>query len=109
LLSKPQTARAAVAMLEKPSRAWRRDEIAAAASTSRATLVRDFRSLAAMTPLDFLTELRLNLARHKLASSDRPMAEIAEVAGYQSASAFSRAFQRRFDISPGSVRRTRIE
>jgi hypothetical protein len=34
LLSKPQTARAAVAMLEKPARAWRLDEIAAAASTS---------------------------------------------------------------------------
>ena len=83
LLSKPQTARAAIAMLDEPARAWRLDEIAAVANTSRATLVRDFRRLAAMTPLDFLTDLRLNRVRHRLASSNSTRADVAEEAGYQ--------------------------
>ena len=109
LLGEPQTARAVVAMLEEPARDWTLHELAIAATSSRATLARDFRRLAAMTPIGFLTDLRLTLARHHLAASSRPLAEIAMAAGYQSASAFGRAFQRRFGEAPGSIRHTRSE
>ena len=109
LLSEPQTARAVVAMLEEPGRDWHLDDLASVANSSRANLVRDFRRLAAMTPIGFLTDLRLTLARHRLAASARPLGEIAEEAGYQSVSAFSRAFQRRFGRAPGEIRRTRAD
>ena len=109
LLSEPQTARAAIVMLEDPARDWTLHDLATAANSSRATLARDFRRLAAMTPIGFLTDLRLTLAHHHLAASVRPLAEIAAAAGYQSASAFSRAFQRRFGRAPGSIRHTRAE
>ena len=109
LLSEPQTARAVVAMLDDPARDWTLQAIATAANSSRATLARDFHRLAAMTPIGFLTDLRLTLARHHLAASSRPLAEIAAAAGYQSASAFGRAFQRRFGQAPGSIRHTRTE
>lgn len=105
LLGQRQTARAVTAMLHDPGRPWSLDDIAASASTSRATLVRDFRRLAQMAPLGFLAELRLDLARHSLASSARPLADIALEVGYQSPSAFSRAFQRHFHLAPGEVRR----
>ncbi len=109
LLSQRQTARAVTAMLNDPARSWSLDDIAASANTSRATLVRDFRKLAQVAPLGFLTELRLGLARHSLSSSDRPLADIALEVGYQSQSAFSRAFHRRFHLAPGEIRPHRVQ
>ncbi len=107
LLSEPQTARVVRVMLDDPGRAWQLDELATMAGTSRASLVRDFRRLAGMAPFSFLADLRLSLARHRLASGAASLADVAEQAGYQSSSAFSRAFRRRFDRAPGDIRRTR--
>ena len=104
LLGQRQTARALAAMMHDLARAWTLDEIAASARTSRATLVRDFRRLAGATPFSVLAELRLGIARRELVSTDRPLADIAADVGYQSSSAFSRAFQRRFALTPGEVR-----
>ena len=104
LLGQRQTARALAAMMDQPARPWSLDEIAAVAKTSRATLVRDFRHLAKTTPFGVLAELRLGIARHSLLASDRSLADIAADVGYQSQSAFSRAFQRRFRRSPSEVR-----
>ena len=107
LLSQRQTARAVTAMLDDPARPWSLDDIAATANTSRATLVREFRKLAQVAPLGFLSELRLGLARQSLSGSDRSLADIAYDVGYQSESAFSRAFQRRFHVAPGEARKAR--
>ncbi len=104
LMGRRQTARALAAMLDDPGRSWSLDDIAACARTSRATLVRDFRRLAGIAPLGLLAELRLGLARQGLSRSDRPLADIAFEAGYRSQSAFSRAFQRRFHVTPGEMR-----
>jgi AraC family transcriptional regulator, activator of mtrCDE len=109
LLSQRQTARAVIAMLEDPARAWSLDDLAATANTSRATLVRDFRKLAQVAPLEFLAELRLGLARQSLSASNRPLADIAVEAGYQSQSAFSRAFQRRFNLAPSEIRQSHVK
>ena len=92
------------AVLEDPSRAWTLDELATHANASRASLVRLFRKTAQVSPLAFLTELRLELARHKLSESARPIAAIAAEVGYQSESAFSRAFQLRYGMRPGEAR-----
>ncbi|MET1026400.1 MAG: AraC family transcriptional regulator [Dongiaceae bacterium] len=105
LLSQPQTARIMAAILEDPAKSWTLDALAAKANASRATLVRLFQKTAGMAPLEFLTELRLGLARNKLANTHLPLAEIAAEIGYQSESAFSRAFSRRFGQPPGEARR----
>jgi AraC family transcriptional activator of mtrCDE len=93
-------------MLEALDRAWTLDELAHHAGASRATLVRIFQKTAGMAPLAFLAELRLGLARHKLQAGTDSLAEIAAEVGYQSESAFSRAFQRRYGMRPGEARRT---
>ena len=105
LLTQRQTARAVGALLAALERAWSLDELAAEAGASRATLVRLFQKTAGMAPLAFLTELRLGLARRKLIAGNVSLAAIAAEVGYQSESAFSRAFQRRYGMRPGEARR----
>jgi AraC family transcriptional activator of mtrCDE len=104
LLAHRQAGRALVAMLEDLGRAWTLDTLAARANASRASLVRMFRKLVHRPPLEFLSELRLELARRKLTTSSLPLGDIAAEIGYQSESAFSRAFRRRFGIPPGAAR-----
>lgn len=104
LLSHPQAGRAVAAMLDDPARPWTLDELALSANASRATLVRLFRKMAQVSPLAFLTELRLELARRKLLASNLPLATIGAELGYQSESAFSRAFQLRYGMRPGEAR-----
>jgi AraC family transcriptional regulator, activator of mtrCDE len=104
LLASRPTARPVNAMLRNPARAWTLDELADEAHVSRATLVRAFRHAAGMAPLNFLAELRLSLARRQLARTGAKLAQVASDVGYKSESAFSRAFLRRFGITPGEAR-----
>ena len=104
LLGHPQAGRAVAAMLAEPGRAWSLDELAGRANASRASLVRMFRRMAEMAPLAFLAELRLQLARRELSNTTLPLAEIAAGIGYQSESAFSRAFHRCFGMRLGEPR-----
>jgi len=104
LLSQRQAARAVIALIEQPEKAWTLDALADLAGASRATLVRLFQKTAGMAPLEFLTDLRLNLARNKLVAGQETMAEISIAVGYQSESAFSRAFSRHFGMAPSSLR-----
>jgi AraC family transcriptional activator of mtrCDE len=108
LLARRQTARALAAMLAEPAYAWTLDELAKRASTSRATLVRFFRKAVDAAPLAFLAELRLSLARHRMLATNTPLALIAEEVGYQSDTAFSRAYQRQFGVAPGADRRGEV-
>jgi AraC family transcriptional activator of mtrCDE len=71
---------------------------------SRASLVPMFKKAVNLPPLEFLAQLRLDLARRKLAARSRPLARIAAEIGYQSESAFSRTFRRRFGVRPGEAR-----
>lgn len=104
LLSHPTAARAVAAMLKSPGKAWTLDGLAEVANTSRASLARIFRQTAQTSPVAFLVKLRLELAKRKLQGSRVSLAAIAAEAGFQSESAFSRAFQIRYGIRPGEAR-----
>jgi AraC family transcriptional activator of mtrCDE len=104
LLGQRATAKAVVAMLRDPSYEWTLDELAARAAVSRATLIRSFGRISGVAPLTFLTELRLALARRRLATTRDPISQIAADIGYQSEAALSRAFHRRFGVRPGKFR-----
>lgn len=105
LLAKLQTARALSAILTSPGQGWTLDELADVAATSRATLVRLFHKAVEVAPLAYLSELRLGLARHRIMDCNISLVVIAEDVGYQSESAFSRAYHRRFGVAPGADRR----
>ena len=104
LLASSSSARAVTAMLRAPAHPWTLDELAAEAHVSRATLVRIFRREGDLPPLGFLSELRLGLARQRLSSTNATLAQVAAAVGYDSESAFSRAFRKRYGISPGRLR-----
>jgi AraC family transcriptional regulator, activator of mtrCDE len=104
LLGHRETAKAAAAMLRKPNHDWALDELANMAAVSRSTLVRAFRRTCGMPPLGFLTELRLGLARDRIAQTTDTLGRIAEDVGYQSEAALSRALNRRFAVRPSTLR-----
>lgn len=104
LLGEPHAGKAVLAMLNDPARDWTLDDLANVAITSRATLVRAFRSGAGIAPLAFLTDLRLGLARQQISNGRTSLAQVAANVGYQSESALSRAMQRHFGVRPSELR-----
>ena len=72
---------------------------------SRTVFAERFSALMGMTPLSYVTHWRMQEARRALIETQRPMIEIAEGVGYGSEAAFTRAFKRQFDVTPGELRR----
>jgi AraC-like DNA-binding protein len=56
-------------------------------------------------PLAYLGSWRLHLSTTLLRSEQLPVRAVAERVGYESEAAFSKAFKRRFRVSPGAYRR----
>ncbi|MBB6253908.1 AraC family transcriptional regulator [Nitrospirillum iridis] len=104
LLARPATARVVAALVRDPARAWILDDLAATAHLSRASLVRAFRAADAPAPLAFLAQVRMALAVRHLVTEGLSLAETAARIGYESESAFSRAFKRHYHAAPGDYR-----
>lgn len=58
-----------------------------------------------LTPMDYIRNRRLHMARGLLRDSHLPIGEIAARVGYASQSAFAAAVLREFGSSPGALRR----
>jgi AraC-like DNA-binding protein len=80
------------------------EEIAAALSVSPRQLQRDFLECTGMTPMRYLSRLRLGEANLLLTETALPVAEIACRLGYPSPAAFSAAFRQIYGCSPRQVR-----
>ncbi|MGH8278408.1 MAG: helix-turn-helix transcriptional regulator, partial [Gammaproteobacteria bacterium] len=78
-----------------------------ASGTSRSVLAERFQLLVGSSPIQYLTQWRMVLASNLLARSSAPMTQIAEAVGYQTDTAFSRAFRREFGQPPAAWRRAR--
>jgi AraC-like DNA-binding protein len=89
-----------------PGARWTLRELARRAGTSRAALVRKFRSGTGMSPRRYLARLRMDLAAARLLESDASLAEIAREVGYDSEFSFNRAFKRQRGLPPGVFRRS---
>jgi AraC family transcriptional activator of mtrCDE len=104
LLRDRMTARVVSAILNDLARDWTLDDMAAVAIASRATLVRAFQKRAGVAPMTFLSDLRLTVARKRLAGTSDPIAKIAGEVGYASEGALSKAIMRRYGMRPGALR-----
>ncbi|MGY4481485.1 transcriptional regulator GlxA family with amidase domain [Bradyrhizobium sp. LM3.2] len=54
--------------------------------------------------MTFLADLRLTIARQRLAGTSDPIAKIAGEVGYASEGALSKAIMRRYGMRPGALR-----
>lgn len=74
--------------------------LATLAGMSVASFYRQFRSVTAMTPIQYQKRLRLLAARRKLLFEPRNAAAVAFSVGYESPSQFSREYSRMFGLPP---------
>ncbi len=93
------------ALHKEPARAWTLEDLARTACTSRSVLAERFQHLVGSAPMQYLTQWRMLLAANLLCHSNAPLARIAENVGYQTDTAFSRAFRREFGAPPAAWRR----
>ena len=76
------------------------EELAHMAGMGVSTLHHHFRALAAMSPLQYQKQLRLQAARARLLLDDMDAASVAFEVGYESASQFNRGYSRFFGQPP---------
>jgi len=72
---------------------------------STSQLNRKLSAVSGFTPSLFIMNLRINCAKKKLASGDKPIGQIAEECGFYDLAYFSRIFKKLTHVSPSQYRR----
>lgn len=102
-LAHPRIAAALVAIHEAPEESWTLERLAETAGMSRTQFAVTFKELVGATPMGYLSNWRLDIARAEL-ESGRQVKSVATLCGFSSPAAFSRAFSRRFGYPPKQKR-----
>lgn len=98
-LAHPNLAPAIVAIHDNPEQPWRLEDLAKVAGMSRTHFANTFRTTVGVTPGKYLSSWRLALARIEIAR-ETPLKVVAKNVGFSSPAALSRAFTRRYGVSP---------
>ena len=85
---------------QEPGHPWTLESLAARVGMSRSVFALRFRETVGATPMEYLTRWRMLLAAERLKSSAEGLAAIAQSLGYESESAFGKAFRRVMGCSP---------
>jgi AraC-like DNA-binding protein len=93
------------ALHSRPAHAWTLDELARTVGASRSVLAERFQKLMNASPMQYLTQWRMVLAANLLKRSNAQLAHIAQDVGYQTDTAFIRAFRREYGVPPATWRR----
>ena len=81
--------------------------LAGRAKLTPSKLARLLRRFFDLTPSQFITRTRLEVAARLLRESDRPVADISQECGFYDHSAFTRAFRAAMGVTPSEFRRAR--
>jgi len=103
-LQDPKLGRAILMMHQHPGQNWTVATLANEANQSRSVFAQRFLLATGVSPLRYLTDLRMRLAFLSLSRERQPVETVASQLGYGSLAAFSRAFKRSVGLSPGAVR-----
>ncbi|MFJ8016748.1 cupin domain-containing protein [Streptomyces sp. NPDC096339] len=106
-LRDPRISAALSLIHEAPQQPWTVESLARDVSMSRPAFARQFKQLVGVSPLAYLSRVRIALAARLLRNTDHLVSDIGEAVGYTSEFAFSRAFARERGLPPGRYRRTR--
>lgn len=101
----PVVGRALHVMHAEPCYDWSVQTLAEKVFISRSHLTARFHDVLDQPPMQYLTQLRMQMAARMLDRSSRTLADVAGEVGYDSTAAFQRAFKRFFGVAPGYWRR----
>jgi AraC-like DNA-binding protein len=89
---------------QDPSLAWSVSKLAAEAHLSPSRFAARFAAVLGKSSMSYVTQWRMNVARHLLRSTPQSIGEIALNVGYQNLPAFTRAFKRYMGLAPAAWR-----
>jgi AraC-like DNA-binding protein len=101
----PQIGRALALLHARPTEPWTAEALAVEVGMSRSVFAERFTSLIGQPPMQYLTAWRMHVAAGRLREGRGSVAQIGFAIGYESESAFSRAFKRQFGASPAIWRK----
>ena len=97
----PQLGAALSAIHDSVNTPWTVESLAEAAGMSRSAFAARFKELLGQTPLEYVTEWRMQKAMQLLEQRDKKLIDVARSVGYESGAAFSKAFKRVVGANPG--------
>lgn len=100
----PHISRALAAFHRAPARNWTVADLAREAGLSRTAFAQAFVAKLDLTPMQYITSWRMQIAREALTDLGLSVADAAEACGYASESAFSRVFKREVGVAPATYR-----
>jgi len=72
---------------------------------SRGRFAQRFKAVLGQSPMQYLTDWRLQKAKHLLKETNLSIAEVGFRSGYQSLPSFTRRFGKQFGITPAAFRK----
>lgn len=100
-LSDIRLAKALTGIHDNPGQSWNLEQLAQTAGMSRTSFSQQFRATVGFTPADYLAQWRMSLACKKIRRGQTSIATLADELGYQSETAFRRAFRKITGHPPG--------
>jgi len=97
----PQIGTALSAIHDRVNTPWTVESLAEAAGMSRSAFAARFKTLLGQTPLEYVTQWRMQKAMPLLQERDKKLIDVARSVGYESDAAFSKAFKRVVGSNPG--------
>jgi AraC-like DNA-binding protein len=105
-LREPYVARALALLHRDINRRWTVDDLGREVGLSRSALADRFTRLIGAPPMNYLINWRMQVAAQKLRDTSASIAQVAELVGYDSEAAFSRAFKKAIGTAPATWRRS---
>jgi len=105
----PAIGTALTAFHDRAGARWTVESLSEAAGMSRSAFALRFKDLLGQTPLEYVTEWRMQKAMQLLDQRDKKQVDVARLVGYESDAAFSKAFKRVVGHSPGEYIRRGLE
>jgi len=97
--------RALAVLHEAPGKPWTLELLSSEVGLSRSALHERFVAFIGQPPMQYLTRWRMQVAAARLRDTNVKVLEVAMGVGYESESAFSRAWKREVGVSPAAWRR----
>ncbi|MGI4826903.1 MAG: AraC family transcriptional regulator [Janthinobacterium lividum] len=108
-LADPQLAAALRVMHTQFQRTWTVAELGSVGGMSRSVFAERFSRTVGLSPIDYLSELRMAVAKDALVCLGKRPSDVAFLCGYQSIAAFTHAFRRSVGCSPGAYAKGRAD